>query len=318
MNKQLLLLSLIFGVAFAQLHTLKLWEDFKIKYNKEYPTQKEHDYRYKVFQSSMERSKMLQEKQPLATFGVTQFSDLTPEEFRERYLIKTPLVKPEAPVAPDLPLVDLPAEFDWNDKPGVVTPVKNQGQCGSCWAFSATEALESIWALAGHTLTKLSPQQIVDCDNTCYGCNGGWPYLAYEYIKNTGGLESEAAYPYVAYDENCAFNNQKVVAKVTGWQYVTQNQNETQMQNYIYSKSPISVCVDAQIWQTYTGGVISSGCGTSIDHCVDVTGWKVVNGIPVWNVRNSWGTSWGYSGYLYVKIGGDVCAIAQVVTVPQV
>jgi C1A family cysteine protease len=92
------------------------------------------------------------------------------------------------------------------------------------------------------------------------------------------------------------------------------------MQNFLYSNSPLSVCVDAEIWQYYTGGVIttSSGCGRSIDHCVQVTGWQQMQGMTVWNVRNSWGTSWGDNGYIYVQKGSDVCAIAEVVTVPCV
>jgi len=160
----------------------------------------------------------------------------------------------------------------------------------------------------------------LDCDQSDSGCNGGWPYNAYQYIINAGGIETESAYPYTAQDGNCAFNPSSIECKVQSWKYVIQNKDENAMQNFVFTNSPVSVCVDASSWQFYTGGVItqSSGCGNSIDHCVQVTGWSVQQGINAWNVRNSWGTSWGVNGYLYVQIGYDVCSIAEVVTVPCV
>jgi len=219
---------------------------------------------------------------------------------------------------PTMNIVALPSSFDWNNKAGVVSQVYNQEQCGSCWAFSATETIESVWALAGNSLVSLSEQQIVDCDSTDDGCNGGWPYDAYQYIESAGGQEPLADYPYTAEDGTCAFNGGEVVAKISSWQYVTQSEDENAMQQFVYSNSPISVCVDAEVWQTYTGGVVGSDCGDSIDHCVQITGWSSQAGVAAWNVRNSWGSDWGNNGYIYVQMGGDNCAIAQVVTVPIV
>lgn len=202
----------------------------------------------------------------------------------------------------------------------MVTPVKDQGQCGSCWDFSATETMESVWAIAGNKLTQLSEQQTLDCDSTDYGCDGGWPYNAYAYIISAGGVETEADYPYEAVGGTCNFQSNEVAAKFSSWKYVIQDKDETKMQTYVYENSPVSVCVDAEIWQTYTSGVITqaSDCGTSIDHCVQVTGWQQMDGMAVWNVRNSWNTDWGVNGYIYVQIGSDNCAIAEVVTVPVV
>jgi len=221
------------------------------------------------------------------------------------------------------PKVAAPTSFDWRTKK-VVTAVKDQGQCGSCWAFSATENVESVWMLYKNTtisnMLPLAPQQIVDCDNNDDGCGGGDTITAFDYIKSAGGLEPEKDYPYTAEDGTCNFNAANVVAKISAWQYVTQSQDEAAMQQFLYSNNPISICVDASTWSAYNGGVItpSSNCGDSLDHCVQATGWFQQNGMTVWNVRNSWGTDWGNSGYIWVQLGSDVCGIAEVVTSPSV
>jgi len=297
------------------------WNAFKTKFNKRYSSDEE-GHRYKVFLANLARSEQLNAMQPHATFGVTKFSDLTPAEFRSMYLMNVTFNKEEAyakaPVwQPPVDLQQPPSSFDWRNKAGVVSQVYNQEQCGSCWAFSATETIESVWALANHPLVSLSEQQIVDCDTTDDGCDGGWPYDAYQYVIGQGGLDTLASYPYTAEDGTCSFNPSTVAAKISNWHWVTQNQNEQAMQQYVWKNSPISICVDAEVWQTYTGGVITPGtCGKSIDHCVQITGWSQQQGMTVWNVRNSWGPDWGNSGYIYVAMGSDVCALAQVVTVP--
>jgi C1A family cysteine protease len=254
-------------------------------------------------------------------FGITKFFDLTPNEFKTNYLMNITFNKsllPEAPIVEKLNFQQLPVSFDWRSKSGVVTAVKNQGQCGSCWAFSATETIESVWALANHPLITLSEQQIVDCDKYDYGCDGGWPYNAYKYVHNAGGQVSESKYPYIGTDGTCHFKLSDVVAKITGWKYITQNMDEKQIQQYIYQYSPVSVCVDASIWQYYKSGVITtrSNCGNSIDHCVQITGWSQINNILAWTVRNSWGSDWGDQGFIHIEMGSNVCSIAEVVTVP--
>jgi len=256
--------------------------------------------------------------------------DLTPEEFKKMYLMK------------DLDLSQLPEKgvweqeskakqlgrtgaypttFDWSSK-GMITPVKNQEQCGSCWAFSATETIESVYAVkhGKSSLNVLAPQQIVDCDTQGedQGCDGGYPYGAYEYIIQAGGQEGESDYPYTGEDGTCQFNAADIEDKISNWKYVTQSSDEKVMQAFVYTSSPISVCVDAEIWQTYQGGVITtdSGCGNSLDHCVQITGWLTENSTACWNVRNSWGADWGENGYIWVERGADVCGIADLVTVP--
>jgi len=242
--------------------------------------------------------------------------DVSPEEFKLTHLItnftspkirgeKYPVLKQEKQISPS----SLPASFDWRNA-GVVTGVYNQGQCGSCWAFSTTENIESMWARAGHGLDNLSMQELVDCDTVDHGCGGGNPPYAYQYIIQAGGSDSYQSYPYAGYQESCQFNPSNVEARISSWGYISQNDNEGYMQSWTYSNGPPSICVDASTWQYYGGGVIQN-CPTQLDHCVQLTGWTNVNGVNAWIVRNSWGTGWGYAGYLYVAMGGNVCGIGE-------
>jgi len=254
------------------------------------------------------------------TYGVTKFMDLTPAEFKAKYLMKKPVdtranraTKPFTPI--DLTKVSVPASFDWRNEGNVITPVYNQGQCGSCWAFSITENIESMWAIAGNSLTQLSMQQVVSCDTSDSGCGGGDPPTAYAYVESAGGLEAYSDYPYTGENGYCSFNAADVVAKISGWNYATQSQDESQMAAFLVSTGPLSVCVDASTWQYYNGGVVMGGtCGQSLDHCVMAVGYSTSSSTPYWIVRNSWGTDWGINGYIYVEQGQDTCGIAQEAT----
>jgi len=253
-------------------------------------------------------------------FGVTQFMDLTPAEFRARYLMNVSVaeqqkIKNRNPLSQqkleELRNAKPPKSFDWTTK-GVVTPVKNQAQCGSCWAFSATEEIESVWAIAGHTLPELAPQEFVDCVSDCYGCGGGWPVDAYEYAMSNG-QELETNYPYTATTGTCSFNAADVAVKITNYQSITAvaSTEETVMVPFVATTAPLSVLVDASTWAYYTGGVLST-CGDGpIDHAVQITGYTTTNGVKVWNVRNSWGTAWGEAGYIWVERDLDLCLIAS-------
>jgi len=194
------------------------------------------------------------------------------------------------------------------------TAVKNQGYCGSCWAFSATEQVESDSIIAGILTTsdELAPQQIVSCaseSDGCYGCDGGDPIGAYEYIESAGGLESDTDYPYESYygdTETCDSDSSDAEVTVTGY---TMLDSEDEMITYVSSTGPLSVCLDASSWASYSKGVVSV-CGTDIDHCVQATG--INTGAGYWIVRNSWGTDWGLSGFIYLKSGADTCGITTI------
>jgi len=245
--------------------------------------------------------------------------DLSREEFANQYLIRNfTSPKKEGKEYPVLQQItqsqrQLPATFDWNSK-GVVTGVYDQGSCGSCWAFSTTENIESMWAIAGGGLENLSMQQLVDCaGNGDEGCNGGNPPWTYPYVEQYG-IDTFSCYPYDGVTGSCSYNKNCVGATISNWGYITTTDNEEYMMDWIYAYGPPSVCVDAESWQYYTGGIITGNCGNTIDHCVQVTGWTTSNGITAWIVRNSWGTDWGYSGYLYIEVGGDICDIGNEVS----
>jgi C1A family cysteine protease len=299
---------------------------FQKKYNKVYAAS-EIAYRFQVFQDNMKRADELNIKNPRARFGATKFSDLTPQEFANFYLMpnvnfsrdyKAPPLKTDFTSDP-LNAVGAnpdPNNWDWGEA-GVVTPVYNQGQCGSCWAFSATETIESYFAVGGGQLTQLSMEQIVDCDTSDNGCNGGMPSSAYNYVQSAGGIDSYSSYPYTAESGqagSCQFNQQNVVTNVAGQNSIS---GETGMYQQMSSSSggPCSVCVDASSWQNYQGGVLTS-CTNNVDHCVQATGYyNYGQSGAYWNVRNSWGTDWGESGYIWVAIGSDLCSIGDYVTV---
>jgi len=313
MKIAILLLALFAVAAFGDVR--QDFIRFQRKFNKVYVAE-EFQTRFQIFQDNLERIAELNARNDGATYGITQFADMTIAEFKDKVLMKSPPpLGPKVPVAARINNTGAPTTFDWRNQGNVVTPVYNQGQCGSCWAFSATENVESRWALAGHTLTQLSMQQVVSCDTTDGGCGGGWPYNAYQYLIGAGGQESYAAYPYTAENSPCNFQSQYIVAKPTSWTYVTNSQDESQMVNYLVTNGPLSVCVDASNWSFYTGGVYpASSCSTSIDHCVDAIGYNLGGSSPYWIIRNSWGTGWGLSGYMYLQYGADACAVAQVVT----
>eukprot|EP01124_Arcella_intermedia_P015527 TRINITY_DN2202_c0_g1_i1.p1 TRINITY_DN2202_c0_g1~~TRINITY_DN2202_c0_g1_i1.p1 ORF type:complete len:330 (+),score=66.00 TRINITY_DN2202_c0_g1_i1:2-991(+) len=328
--KVLLVLAVCLAWSLVEGEVDIVFDSFLKAYGKQYDSDMDYQYRRAVFHNNLQIANSLAEKDERAKYGVTKFMDMTQDEFRKYYLIpehhfQNNKDKPYFEI-PDSPIIDtIPDAFDWNDK-GAVTPVYDQGQCGSCWAFSATEAIESQWYLAHHPLTSLSPQQIVDCDKGRgdEGCNGGDTPTAYEYVISAGGMETETAYPYTGEDDTCAFKTNSVVAKISNWTYVSTTKNETEMQVKLLANGPISICVDAEIWQFYVGGVISALCGTTLDHCVLLTGYddKYVNilgeTVQIWKIRNSWGADWGESGYVYVERNYDLCGVADEPTLPIV
>jgi len=319
---KIIILLALFAFALA---TQREFLEFQRKFHKVYKTHDEFQKRYKIFEENMVIAKELTIKNKgSARFGPTIFSDLSKEEFASMYLMKnfTKRTLPLAPMPPKrsgLVADPDPTNYDWSSD-GAVSAVKDQGQCGSCWAFSATETIESYWFLSKGTLPTLSEEQIVDCDTTDSGCNGGEPMNAYQYVISAGGIESEDSYPYTAgsgQSGQCAFQAGSVVATVSSGQQIS---GETGIYTQLSSGSggPVSVCVDASSWQNYQGGVLTQ-CTSNIDHCVQATGYYNYGASGAyWNVRNSWGSTWGQSGYIWVAIGQDLCAIGDSASIVQI
>jgi C1A family cysteine protease len=282
--------------------------------NKAYASDEEYQYRLSVFSSNMDKIQALNEESDGgAIFAVNKFADLTGDEFTANYKG----YKPTAwKVQRDLELEEVdaaPATFDW-EPTGKVTPVKNQEQCGSCWAFSATENIESVWMIAkdltNANFKPLAPQQIVDCDTDDGGCNGGDTITAYEYVIKAGGQDTEASYPYKAVNQACHFKAADVEVKIASYKYVGKN-NEEDMKTGVATVAPLSICVDAEPWQFYSGGIMKKAqCGTSLDHCVQITAYDTSSATPYWNVRNSWGTDWGEKGFIRLEFGTNTCGVA--------
>jgi cysteine peptidase B len=287
------------------------------KYNKVYNNDVEFLKRMEIFKNNMVLAAEWSH-QGSARYGATEFADMTPEEFAEMYLMPNLPEHVQGELL-EVPEVTAAASLDWRTK-GAVTPVKNQGQCGSCWAFSATETIESYFALSGNALTSLSMEQVVDCDTTDQGCNGGLPSNAYNYVNSAGGLDSYADYPYTAgsgQSGQCSMSGAQI-ATVPGQNDANTISGEQGLYQQASSGGPVSVCVDATTWQQYQGGVISS-CTSNIDHCVQLTGYAQYGQQGAyWIVRNSWNTSWGENGFIWVEIGQDLCAIGDEATIVPV
>jgi C1A family cysteine protease len=306
-----MLVSLLVALASATPQQ-EAFKRFLQEYHKSYTNASEYEYRLSVFSDNLVRINKQNEEHTLvsgaAVFGVTQFSDLTEQEFKSRYLTAVP-----QPTVGEVVTFEgeTAAEIDWRTK-DVLTRVKDQGQCGSCWAFSATEAIESFAKLANRALIELAPQQITSCDKTDAGCNGGWPYNAYNYVKSAGGIESEGAYPYTSGSTgktgNCNFDSGKVAISLNGYKSVATGENNLEA---ALNVGPVSVCVDANSWGSYRGGILST-CGTSVDHCVQAVGYTS----DYWVIRNSWGTSWGENGFMRIARGRNLCLISSYVTYP--
>ncbi|CAN1255806.1 Cysteine protease RD19A [Linum perenne] len=304
---------------------------FKQRFGKSYASQEEHDHRFTVFKANLRRAARNQRLDPSASHGVTRFSDLTPREFRKQFLGLRKLGLPnDANKAPILPTNNLPEDFDWREK-GAVAPVKNQvGSCGSCWSFSTTGALEGAHYLATGELVSLSEQQLVDCDHECdpeekgacdAGCGGGLMNSAFEYTLKAGGLMREEDYPYTGTDRStCKFDKSKIAAKVANFSVISID--EDQIAANLVQSGPLAVAINAVYMQTYIGGVSCPYiCSKRLDHGVLLVGYGSAGYSPIrmkekpyWIIKNSWGESWGESGYYKICRGKNVCGVDSMVS----
>merc|ERR1712070_1243440 len=288
------------------------FEDFKQQYGKVYNgDEDEHRATYETNMQWAEENSNAE-----VQYGVNQFADLTTEQYRVAAGLG---YKPSA--LKQLPHLgvhewngeELAASVDWTTK-GAVTPVKDQGQCGSCWAFSTTGGMEGAWQIASGSLTSMSEQQLVDCSTQNAGCNGGSMELAFNFA-GTVNVATESSYPYTARDGSCKSSYTTAVPQggITG--YKTVGQSTSSLKSAIQN-GPVSIAVEADqsAFQRYTSGTITSGCGTNLDHGVLAVGY----GDSYYKVKNSWGTSWGEKGYGQISTAGNVCGIHSQPSYPTV
>ncbi|XP_060102589.1 cathepsin O [Heteronotia binoei] len=251
-----------------------------------------------------------------AFYGINQFSHLFPEEFRSIYLRSRPSTVPKYVPEPEGTETPLPARFDWRDK-NVVTSVRNQEACGGCWAFSVVGGVESAYAIKRNVLEELSVQQVIDCSYENNGCNGGSTISALYWLNQTRvKLVRDSRYPFKAQTGLCHyFSHSDFGISSTGYAAFDFSGHEEEMMKILVKWGPLVIIVDATSWQDYLGGIIQYHCSSGeANHAVLITGFDTTGSIPYWIVRNSWGRSWGIDGYAHVKIGSNVCGIADEVS----
>lgn len=330
----LVLLPLVMGLEMVKVMTMdevidmeNTWTMWKDKHGKNYSPREEAMKRNTFFRN-LAKIKEHNSKYPINvsfTMGLNQFSDMTVEEYRSYNKLRpvTNFTRGGATFLLPLSTV-LPASVDWRDK-GLVTPVKNQGQCGSCWAFSTTGSVEGQHARKTGTLLSLSEQQLVDCsqDQGNQGCNGGWMDSGFLYIMSEpGGLETEADYPYTATDGTCSSDPSLEQAPVKSYADIKPG-SEAALMAAVATVGPVSVAIDASgnDFQNYNGGVyVAASCSsTELDHGVLVVGYGTQNGQDYWLVKNSWDVTWGMDGYIMMARNyHNMCGIATKASYPVV
>lgn len=304
--------------------------EFKTTYGKVYESVKHEESALAAFASNLVKA---EQRNALggAKHGVTKFMDLTPEEFKEHYLnYKPSRTNTKRTLQKGLPRAAL--SVDWTNTSGfrAVSPVKDQGSCGSCWAFSATEQVETVYAMKnGVDAPEFSTQQVVACDDDSLGCNGGDTVSGWNYLSNFGGIEFARDYPDTSSRSGrtgkCEADLSKVVPGTQVDQQVfclpecfhgkcNKKKADFEKAKSCITQAPQSICVNAESWQTYIRGVLTNReCGShgarALDHCVQVVGYNSQAENPYYIVRNSWAESWGYSGMIHLALNDNTCGI---------
>jgi cathepsin L len=283
---------------------------FVTEHRRTYGTKEEYEYRLSLFVQVYEDILAHDAEATGYTKGINQFSDFSAYEWKQMQGYKPAQATSDDDMRSTMIFseVGLPASVDW--RTSAVTGVKNQGSCGSCWAFSTTGSLEGLSFIASgsKTLTSYSEQQLVDC-STSYGnmgCNGGLMDNAFAYAE-THEMETEATYPYKGLDGTCAYDASKGSFENTSFTDVA-TQDPAQLLLAVAAQ-PVSVAIQANrmVFQSYTSGIITStNCGTNLDHGVLVVGYGTEGTQDYWIVKNSWGPSWGEAGY--VRLGRSTAA----------
>jgi len=307
----------------------KQFSNFQERFARKYETLEELENRFQVFRTNLRNIVIhnLDHNQNF-TMGVNQFTDLTPEEFKAQYVggLKAEVGSYGCKTFSSS-ASGAPSAIDWRNK-GAVTSVKDQGQCGSCWTFSATGAVEGAWAISKGQLIDLSEEQLVECatgrEYGSHGCNGGQMEGAFKYVVENGQC-SLSSYPYTSgTGQSGSCKSCSAVAHMSSCSDVKPN-DQISLKGAV-AQQPVAIAIEAdtKYFQSYSSGVLtSSTCGTTLDHGVLTVGYGEENGIKYWLVKNSWGPSWGMGGY--VKIGRSdstndpgICGIAMDPSFPSV
>ncbi|TMW91599.1 hypothetical protein EJD97_014122 [Solanum chilense] len=306
-------------------------EQWIAHHDKIYNDLKEKEMRFKIFKENVERIETFNAGEDKGyKLGVNKFADLTNEEFRVLHTGYKSSSHPKI-MSSSKPkthfrygnMTDVPPIMDWRRK-GAVTPIKDQMECGCCWAFSAVAAMEGLHQLKTGKLIPLSEQELVDCDveGEDLGCTGGLLDTAFQFIIKNKGLTTEANYPYQAADGVCNKKKSALsVAKITGYEDVPANNEKALLQ--AVANQPVSVAIDGSSFdfQFYSSGVFSGSCSTWLNHAVTAVGYGAASdGTKYWIIKNSWGSKWGENGYAHMKRDIDdkkgLCGLAMKASYP--
>lgn len=295
------------------------WNTFQVNNKKLYKTKIEADLREKIFNENLqtieEHNKKYEQGLVSYKLGINKFADLSDDEFHEMLNsqevdgneLKSFGNAESFSISSD----QLPASIDWRER-NAVTPVKHQGQCGSCWAFLAIASIESAVAMRTGKMVSLSEQQLVDCDRRWNnGCGGGTPQRAIDYITSTG-ISLEEHYPYKAVQETCNQERIKPYVRTRGYVSISRN-NETQLKQAVGLVGPVAVALYATPIKLYESGIFDGECDDVVDHGALAVGYGIesATGVQYWIMKNSWGTEWGEKGYFKIKMGSNLCRLAQ-------
>jgi len=293
----------------------KMFSEFVGRYNKAYDSPATFFQRFSVFKDNLNYIREQNALNLSYTLGLNEFADLTNLEFMNLYagLMEQPagIPRSEHVVGGKAPL----ASVDWRSQ-GAVTPIKNQGQCGSCWAFSTTGAVEGAYKIKSGTLVSLSEQQLVDCAGSSgnQGCNGGFMDYAFEWIMKNG-ICAEKDYPYTGRDGTCK-KTCKPVTKIGGYKDVTAGSESSLLDAVTTTTVSVAIEADQSAFQFYRSGIFTAACGRQLDHGVLAVGYGTQGSQDYWIVKNSWGASWGEQGYIRMIRNKDQCGIADAASYP--
>jgi cathepsin F len=347
MKSAVVLLALAALAMAGRINVKDQFDSFIAKFGKSYAGDEEYNRRLGYFEHNMkklaiQRASMSRNRATSWNADVTFLFDLSEDE-KSYYTGRQKLSADGLAISclskgvtsPAMKLEATPTSWDWRTK-GVVNPIKNQGQCGSCWAFSTIGTIESKYAIKGNTLTSFSEQEVVDCSTGCsmeppygkvcnQGCNGGWQWNAFYDIISWGGVDLESQYVYTAQTGTCKKNQYTAYAPISNYTCLSTPQgataSEDNMAAYLVQNGPIAIAMDAGLLETYSGGIINPQPGdcsqVQLDHAIIIVGFDTdASAGPYWIVRNSWGTSWGESGYFRIVRGKNACGLAAAVSAP--